>query len=124
MPDRANQLIADILRRVHEAIVENDVTYEWNNVPRRVTVSSFYMDETEVSNLSYVEYLYWTSRVFGPTFPQIYLRPSCRGDRRQTFPNDSAGLRLLWLVLPQPKTLTRGRAKDRQPHSLRSVVLC
>ena len=28
MSDRANQLITDILRRVHEAIVENDVTYE------------------------------------------------------------------------------------------------
>ena len=28
MTDRANQLITDILRRVHEAIVENDVTYE------------------------------------------------------------------------------------------------
>jgi catechol 1,2-dioxygenase len=26
--DRANQLISDILRRIHEAIVENDVTYE------------------------------------------------------------------------------------------------
>ena len=33
---------------------ETDVTYEWNNVPRRVTVSSFYMDETEVSNFSYL----------------------------------------------------------------------
>jgi sulfatase modifying factor 1 len=51
---------------------EHDVTYEWNNVPRRVTISSFYMDETEVSNLSYLEYLYWTNRVFGPTFPEIY----------------------------------------------------
>ena len=28
MPDRANQLITDILRRIHEAIVENDITYE------------------------------------------------------------------------------------------------
>jgi len=28
MSDRANQLISDVLRRVHEAIVENDVTYE------------------------------------------------------------------------------------------------
>jgi catechol 1,2-dioxygenase len=28
MSDRANQLITDILRRIHEAIVENDVTYE------------------------------------------------------------------------------------------------
>jgi catechol 1,2-dioxygenase len=26
--DRANQVISDILRRIHEAIVENDVTYE------------------------------------------------------------------------------------------------
>lgn len=53
---------------------ETDVTYEWNNVPRRVTVSSFYMDETEVSNYSYLEYLYWTGRVFGPTFPDIYQK--------------------------------------------------
>jgi sulfatase modifying factor 1 len=53
---------------------EQDVTYEWNNTARRVTVSSFYMDETEVSNLSYVEYLYWTGRVFGPTFPDIYYK--------------------------------------------------
>lgn len=30
-------------------LTEEDVTYEWNNIPRRVTVSSFYMDETEVS---------------------------------------------------------------------------
>ena len=28
MPDRANQLVTDILRRIHEAIVENDITYE------------------------------------------------------------------------------------------------
>ena len=28
MADRANHLITDILRRLHEAIVENDVTYE------------------------------------------------------------------------------------------------
>ena len=28
MSDRANQVISDILRRIHEAIVENDVTYE------------------------------------------------------------------------------------------------
>lgn len=28
MPERANRLITDILRRIHEAIVENDVTYE------------------------------------------------------------------------------------------------
>jgi sulfatase modifying factor 1 len=53
---------------------EQDVTYDWNNVPRRVTVSSFYMDETEVSNFSYLEYLYWTNRVFGPSYPEVYLK--------------------------------------------------
>jgi formylglycine-generating enzyme required for sulfatase activity len=28
---------------------DQDVTYDYNNVRRRVTVPSFYMDETEVS---------------------------------------------------------------------------
>jgi len=53
---------------------ENDVTYEWNNIPRRVTVSSFYLDEAEIRNFDYLEYLYWTARVFGPTFPDIYYK--------------------------------------------------
>lgn len=50
---------------------EQDVMFDWNNVPRKVTVSSFYMDETEVRNLDYVEYLYWLSRVFGETYPEV-----------------------------------------------------
>jgi sulfatase modifying factor 1 len=53
---------------------EHDVTYEWNNTGRRVSVSSFYIDETEVSNFSYLEYLWWTGRVFGPTWPDIYYK--------------------------------------------------
>lgn len=52
--------------------IEQDVNYDWNNIPRTVTVSSFYMDETEVSNLSYLEYLYWTKRVFGLDYPEVY----------------------------------------------------
>jgi gliding motility-associated lipoprotein GldJ len=51
---------------------EQDVTVEWNNIPRRVTVSSFYMDETEVANIHYLEYLYWVSRVFGADYPEVY----------------------------------------------------
>jgi len=43
---------------------QEDVMGDWNNVPRRVTVASFYMDETEVANVHYREYLYWLSRVF------------------------------------------------------------
>lgn len=45
------------------ATVEN-VYYEWNNTPRRVTVSSFYMDQAEVSNLDYLEYINWLTRVY------------------------------------------------------------
>ncbi len=51
--------------------VEQDVMYEWNNQPRRVTVPSFYIDETEVSNANYREWLYWINRVFDD-YPQIY----------------------------------------------------
>ncbi|MBX6379283.1 MAG: SUMF1/EgtB/PvdO family nonheme iron enzyme [Thermoflavifilum aggregans] len=53
---------------------EQDVMYQWNNIPRRVTVSSFYIDETEVANVHYREYLYWLNRVFGQTYPQVYLK--------------------------------------------------
>lgn len=51
---------------------EEDVTYDWNNLPRRVTVSSFYMDETEISNIDYREYLYWVDRVYGESYPEVY----------------------------------------------------
>jgi formylglycine-generating enzyme len=51
---------------------QDDVMYDWNNLRRRVTVSSFYMDETEVRNLDYIEYLYWTSRVHGGLYPEVY----------------------------------------------------
>lgn len=54
--------------------VEQDVMYEWNNIPRRVTVSSFYMDETEVRNVDYLEYLYWIKRVYGQSYPEVYKK--------------------------------------------------
>lgn len=43
---------------------EQDVEWKYDNLERRVTVQSFYMDETEVSNKQYREYLYWLLRVF------------------------------------------------------------
>ncbi|MDP2721950.1 MAG: SUMF1/EgtB/PvdO family nonheme iron enzyme [Bacteroidales bacterium] len=45
--------------------------YEWDNSPRKVTVSSFYIDQTEVSNLAYLEYIFWLSRVYGQSYPQV-----------------------------------------------------
>ena len=53
--------------------VEQDVMYEWNNVPRKVTVSSFYLDKTEVRNVDYLEYLYWLKRVY-ITYPEVYIK--------------------------------------------------
>ncbi|HRS53719.1 MAG TPA: SUMF1/EgtB/PvdO family nonheme iron enzyme, partial [Bacteroidales bacterium] len=53
---------------------EQDVPYDWNNMPRRVTVSSFYMDQTEIRNLDYLEYLYWLYRVFGTDYPMVYIK--------------------------------------------------
>nr|WP_321412504.1 SUMF1/EgtB/PvdO family nonheme iron enzyme [uncultured Carboxylicivirga sp.] len=53
--------------------VEQDVLYEWNNSPRRVTVPSFYMDETEVKNVDYREYLFWVNRVY-VDYPEVYRK--------------------------------------------------
>ena len=53
---------------------EQDVMYDWNNVPRTVTVPSFYMDETEVTNLMYVEYLFWLERVYIADYPEVFRR--------------------------------------------------
>lgn len=54
--------------------VTDELTYEWNNDPRRVTVSSFYMDEVETTNFFWLEYLYWIHRVFGADYPEIYKK--------------------------------------------------
>jgi formylglycine-generating enzyme len=53
---------------------QDDVLFDWNNQPRRVTVSSFYMDQTEVRNLDYLEYLYWLNRVYGTDYPGVYRK--------------------------------------------------
>jgi len=50
---------------------EQDVLYEYNNVERSVTVASFYMDEAEITNLQYREYVYWLQRVF-VSYPEVY----------------------------------------------------
>ncbi|MBM72071.1 MAG: gliding motility lipoprotein GldJ [Crocinitomicaceae bacterium] len=54
--------------------VEDDLTNNWDNSPRRVTVSSFYMDETEVTNMFWLEYLNWLDRIYGNSFPEIVER--------------------------------------------------
>ncbi len=52
---------------------DDDVMFDWNNLPRRVSVASFFMDETEITNFEYREYLDWLSRVFRVTHPDVYI---------------------------------------------------
>ncbi len=54
--------------------VLDDVMSDWNSIPRRVTVSSFYMDETEISNFNWLEYMYWVKRVYGDDYPDVYAK--------------------------------------------------
>ena len=58
-------------RHVHGGI-EQDLHMDWDNIERTVTVPSFYIDETEVANIHYLEYLYWLQRVFGADYPEVY----------------------------------------------------
>ena len=55
--------------------VQDDVMHDWNNSPNQQHVQSFYMDETEVTNLMYLEYLDYIKRVYppdNPAFKAIY----------------------------------------------------
>ena len=47
--------------------VQDDVMHDWNNSANQQHVQSFYLDETEVTNMMYMEYLDWLKRVFPPT---------------------------------------------------------
>ena len=57
--------------------VEQDVMGDWNNIPRTVTVNSFYMDQTETRNADWLEYTKWLGRIY-PDYPEI---------RRQAIPD-------------------------------------
>lgn len=46
--------------------VQDDVMHDWNNTPNQQHVQSFFMDESEVTNLMYMEYLDWLKRIFDP----------------------------------------------------------
>lgn len=50
---------------------DQDVTFEYNNIKRRVTVPSFYMDETEIANQDWLDYLHWISITF-PDDRELY----------------------------------------------------
>lgn len=50
--------------------VQDDVMHDWNNTPTQQHVQSFYMDETEVTNSMYLEYLDFIKSVYPPEDPR------------------------------------------------------
>ena len=54
--------------------VDDDLNYAWDNIARRVSVSSFYMDETEITNQFWLEYVWWLKRIYGSSYPEIVER--------------------------------------------------
>ena len=51
--------------------LQQDLGYDNDNFQRRVTVASFYMDQTEVKNIDWLEYLYYLQRVYRQ-YPEVY----------------------------------------------------
>ena len=49
--------------------VQDDIMHDWNNSPTQQHVQSFYMDETEVTNKMYMEYLDYLKKVYPPENP-------------------------------------------------------
>jgi sulfatase modifying factor 1 len=50
------------------------ITAQRNSKARRITVSSFYMDEYEIRNVDWREYTNWMQLVFGKTAPKLVAR--------------------------------------------------
>lgn len=50
------------------------ITAQRDNRPRRVTVSSFYMDQYEIRNIDWREYTNWMKVVFGRTAPKLVAK--------------------------------------------------
>lgn len=49
----------------------DNISYNWDNTPRKVTIPSFMIDRTEVSNVDYLEYIYWLNRIYGKNYPMV-----------------------------------------------------
>jgi len=51
--------------------VQDDIMRDWNNTPTQQQVQSFFMDETEVTNSMYLEYLKYLKKVYPPEDPKL-----------------------------------------------------
>ncbi len=85
---------------------EEDLTFERNNIPRTVSVSSFYMDETEVANVHYREYIYWMDRAYSSDYPELV---------REALPDSTAWRRALSYNEPRVQYYFRHAAYNYYP---------
>ena len=53
---------------------EQDVMFDWNARAARVSVATFYMDRTEVTNFHWLEYMNWMKRVYYKSYPHVYKK--------------------------------------------------
>ena len=53
---------------------EQDVMFDWNSRAAKVTVGSFYLDKSEVTNLHWLEYINWMKRVYNKSYPHVYKK--------------------------------------------------
>ncbi len=49
--------------------VQDDPMHDWNNTPTQQHVQSYYMDESEVTNVNYLMYLDYLKTVYPPSDP-------------------------------------------------------
>ena len=54
--------------------VQDDIMRDWNNTPTQQHVQSFYMDETEVTNAMYLEFLEYIKAVYPPDYRALLQR--------------------------------------------------
>ncbi|MPS73625.1 MAG: gliding motility lipoprotein GldJ [Chryseobacterium sp.] len=52
-------------------LVADNVMHDWNNTPRRMQVSSFYLGDTEITNYEYRSYVTWLRLVFPSSDPNF-----------------------------------------------------
>ncbi len=81
-------------------------TLENNNVRRTVSVSSFYMDETEITNRDYREYTYWLKRAYFNDLPEIVAA---------AYPDETVWRAALGYNEPYVKNYFGHRAYDEYP---------
>lgn len=85
--------------------VIEDIPGDWNNVQRRVSVNSFYMDQHEITNRDWKFYLHWLGLVYGDN-PTI---------KKAAYPDTTVWQRALAYNDPYTEYYFRHAAYDEYP---------